>query len=305
MISTDPLDALVTGAFSRRMRIKLPDGRSAEARIKGRTLRPVCGDLVTASPIPGESDWLIAAIRPRTNELTRPDSRGRREVLAANLDCVVVMAAAQPPADWFVVDRYLAAAENMNAAAIVAFNKMDLITPEPGLPDALDDYTRAGYDVIACSAESGENLDKLLNELTDRTAIIVGQSGVGKSSVVNVLLGSEEQRTSQLSRKYGDGRHTTVNSIMLELPKGGFVVDSPGVRDYAPALETEDQVIRGYREINERNGDCRFVNCRHLREPDCAVKRAVDDGEISARRYESYRRLIALTKQLSDRKLQG
>jgi ribosome biogenesis GTPase len=305
MTSPDVAEALVTGAFSRRMLIKLPDGSSAEARIKGKRLRPVCGDRVTASRIPDETDWLITGIRSRTNELTRPDSRGRREVLAANLDCVVVMAAAEPPPDWFIVDRYLAAAENMGATAVVAFNKTDLVGAEPDLPDALDEYADAGYKVIACSAESGENLEELGDSLAGRTAIVVGQSGVGKSSVINQLMGSQSLRTGALSKKYGEGRHTTVNSIMLELPNGGFVVDSPGVRDYAPALDTEDQVIRGFREINERSGDCRFANCRHLREPDCAVKLAVDRGEISARRYESYKRLVAMTKELADRKFQG
>ncbi len=296
-------DALVTGAYSRRMTLRLADGTSAEARIKGKRLRPVCGDRVSASRIAGESDWLITAIHPRSNELTRPDSRGRKEVLAANLDCVVVMAATVPAADWFIVDRYLAAAENMDADAVVVFNKTDLIDAGDDLPAELDDYAAAGYPITTCSAETGENLAALDDTLANRTAIIVGQSGVGKSSIINQLLGSGEQRTAALSRKHREGRHTTVNSLMLELPNGGRVVDSPGVRDYAPALESEADVMHGYREIDARKTQCRFANCLHLREPDCAIKQAVDAGDISPRRYESYRRLITLTKKRAEKNL--
>lgn len=299
----DSSDALVTGAYSRRMTLRLADGASVEARIKGKRLRPVCGDRVSASRIAGESDWLITAIHPRSNELTRPDSRGRKEVLAANLDCVVVMAAAVPTADWFIVDRYLAAAENMDAEAVVVFNKTDLIDAGDGLPAELADYAAAGYTAMACSAETGENLAILEETLADKTAIVVGQSGVGKSRIINELLGSGEQRIAALSRKHREGRHTTVNSLMLELPGGARVVDSPGVRDYAPALETEAEVMRGYREIDARKGQCRFANCLHLHEPDCAVKQAVDAGDVSPRRYESYRRLITLTKKRLEKNL--
>ncbi len=303
MTMHDSSDALVTGVYSRRMILRLADGTSAEARIKGKRLRPVCGDRVAASRIAGEADWLITEIQPRSNELSRPDSRGRKEVLAANLDCVVVMAAAEPAADWFIVDRYLAAAENMDAEAVVVFNKTDLVDAGAGLPAELDDYAAAGYRVMACSAETGDNLAALGDALANRTAIVVGQSGVGKSSIINQFLGSGEQRTAALSRKHREGRHTTVNSLMLDLPNGACVVDSPGVRDYAPALETEAEVMRGYREINARKGQCRFANCLHLREPDCAVKQAVDAGDISPRRYESYRRLIALTKKRAEKNL--
>jgi ribosome biogenesis GTPase len=137
--------------------------------------------------------------------------------------------------------------------------------------------------------------------LRDHTAIIVGQSGVGKSSIINSLLGEESLRTAEISGKTREGRHTTVNSELLDLPEGGTVIDSPGVRDYAPALTNAGQVLRGFREIDEAGQNCRFANCRHLREPGCAVKAAVESGAISARRYESYRRLLALTEKLDKR----
>ena len=295
--------ALVTGAFSRRMNLRLEkQDTDVAARIKGKTLRPVCGDKVIAQPIANEPDWLITSILPRDNELTRPDSRGRTEVLAANLSAVVVMAAVEPSPDWFVVDRYIAAAENMGAQSIVVFNKADLASSSADTDEVLREYAGCGYPVVKCSARTGNGIEELATLLATQTAIIVGQSGVGKSSVINFLIRDAGQRTAELSTSRGEGRHTTVSSVMLELPDGGVVIDSPGVRDYAPAIESADEVVQGFREINRTGSDCRFADCRHLREPDCAVKAAVDDGRISARRYESYKRLMVLSKELAQKR---
>jgi len=280
------------------MRLQFADGEQAFAKIKGKKLRPVCGDRVNAEAIPGEKDWLITSIKDRVNELTRPNMRGKTEVLAANLDLVVVVAAASPNPDWFIVDRYLCAAENMQAAAAVVYNKTDLGSAEQ-MNDVLETYRQLSYPSIACSATMDDNLDPLAELLEKHTAIIVGQSGVGKSSLINRLSADFNLKTAAVSTKSGEGRHTTVNSTMMFLPNGGAVIDSPGVRDYAPALQTADQVIAGYRDVREFGGDCRFANCRHLREPDCAVKQAVDNGEIDSRRYESYRRTLALTEDIN------
>ncbi len=137
--------------------------------------------------------------------------------------------------------------------------------------------------------------------LRDGVSIVVGQSGVGKSSLINRLLQDDRQRVAAISNKRGEGRHTTVNSAMLQLPGGGAVIDSPGVRDYAPALRP-DEVVVGYREIAAAGRDCRFANCRHLREPGCAVKAAVETGSISKRRYDSYRHLLAKTSKLAGKR---
>ena len=295
------LKATVIATYSRRMRLLVADGREVDARIKGKQLKPVCGDRVVAIPIESEEDWLITAIDPRENELTRPDSRGRKEVLAANVELLVAVAAASPVPDWYVIDRYLVAAEDMGVDAAVVYNKIDLALPDEHVTAALQDYERAGYAIVQCSAETGGNLDALQNILAKNMAIVVGQSGVGKSSIINRLLGDDGQRTREISQKTGEGKHTTVNSMMLPLPGGGHIIDSPGVRDFAPALQSATQVIHGYREIERARHGCRFANCRHLREPDCAVKAAVEDGEISARRYESYKRLLALTEKLEQR----
>jgi ribosome biogenesis GTPase len=289
-------DALVVATYSRRMQLLLPDGGRVDARIKGKRLKPVCGDRVEAQPIPGEPDWLITAIGERRNQLTRPNLRGKVEVLAANIDRLIVMAAATPEPEWSIVDRYLCAAELIDTDAAVVFNKIDIPAAD-AFEEVLDEYARIGYPALRCSAKTGHKVDAVAALLRDGVSIIVGQSGVGKSSLINRLLKDDRQRVAAVSDKSGEGRHTTVSSVMLQLPEGGAVIDSPGVRDYAPALEP-DEVVAGYREIAAAARDCRFANCRHLREPGCAVKAAVDDGTISKRRYDSYRHLLALTTKL-------
>jgi len=278
--------------------LRLPDGEEVDARIKGKRLKPVCGDRVVAEPIEAESDWLISSILARDNELSRPNMRGQTEILAANVDMLLVVAAGSPEADWYIVDRYLCAAEDMGIPAAVVYNKIDL-SPNSTLEKTLGEYAQIDYPTLRCSAKTGDGIEAIQALLSTRTAIIVGQSGVGKSSIINRLTGIEQQRTAEVSGKTGEGKHTTVNSMMISLPGGGKIIDSPGVRDYAPALNSTAQVIRGFREIDRAGQDCRFANCRHLREPGCAAKKAVDAGTISARRYESYRRLLALTEKLS------
>lgn len=293
--------AQVIATFSRRMRLRLPHGDEVMARIKGKRLKAVCGDRVSAEPIADETDWLITRVLDRDNVLTRPDLRGRTEVLAANIDMLVAVAAPQPAPDWFIIDRYLAAAENLGIFALVAFNKSDLVDENMSFADVLDEYHRIDYETVRCSARTGHGMDAIRSAVVGRTAIIVGQSGVGKSRMINYLMGGEAQLTAAISAKTGEGRHTTVNSVMLDVPGGGRVIDSPGVRDYAPALGSATDVIRGFREIERSGHSCRFANCRHLHEPGCAVKAAVETGSISSRRYESYRRLLRLTSRLETR----
>ncbi len=291
---------LVVATFSRRMALRLADGEQVTARVKGKRLQPVCGDYVQAEPIANEPEWLITRVLPRRNELCRPNTRGKIEVLAANMSFLAVVTADPPAPDWFIVDRYLCAAELMDVSAAVIFNKTDLAEPGDDTKDTLRDYERIGYRTVLCSAKAGSNLDALQDLLAAQTAIIVGQSGVGKSSLINRLAETADQPTAAVSEGSGEGRHTTVNSVMLSLPNSGAVIDSPGVRDYAPSTDNANDVIRGFPEIARFGVDCKFSDCHHLREPNCAVKSAIEAGDISARRYESYKRLLTLTRKLTE-----
>lgn len=301
MSSIEEGDALVIATFSREMDLRLANGRVVRGRVKGRKIRPVCGDHVTAHALDDEPEWLIKEILPRKNCLTRPDSRGKTEILAANISFLAVVTASSPTADWYIVDRYLAAAEIMAIPALVVFNKSDLADDEKQSRSILRNFETIGYKTILCSAKTGENVEQLNTSLTDQVAIIVGQSGVGKSSLINRLVVGAELRVGTLSSTSSEGKHTTVNSMMLDLPQGGAVIDSPGVRDYAPVINKPEDVARGFREINEAGQMCRFANCRHLREPDCAVKQAVADDEISPRRYESFKRLMSMARESAER----
>lgn len=291
--------ARVVATYGRRFALSLADGTEVAARVKGRGLQPVCGDRVEAVPLPNEPDWVVTALLPRRNELARPNLRGGVEVLAANLDALVVVTADFPATDWFITDRYLCAAELMGAAAAVAFNKIDLGETAPASEQALAEYGAIGYPVFRLSAGRNLNVAALLGFLAGRRAILVGQSGVGKSSLVNRLVENSVRPTGSVSASRREGRHTTANSVLLSLPNGGAVIDSPGVRDYAPAVAEPVDVARGFPEVHEAGADCRFANCRHLREPGCEVKARVAAGRIGARRYESYRRLLANAERLA------
>ena len=296
------IEALVIATFSRRMLLRLEDGSDQYARVKGKRLKPVCGDRVSCEPIDNEPDLLITEVLPRDNELSRPDSRGRPEVLAANLSCIAIVVSAVPEPDWFITDRYLCAAELIGVTGAIIFNKIDLAPPDEQAHAVMTEYRDIGYAVFECSAKKQLNLDSVNAFLATHTAILVGQSGVGKSSLINRLLGEARLKTAEISDSRGEGKHTTVNSAMLFLPGGGNVIDSPGVRDYAPAIEQPESVVHGFREISIAGQHCRFANCRHLQEPGCAVKEAVQEGQISDRRYRSYRRLLNLTRQLTEQR---
>jgi len=292
--------ATVIATYSRRMRLRLENGEIVNARIKGKRTKPVCGDFVQAEAIENESDWLIKSIDERRNELTRPNMRGQVEVLAANIDTLVVVASVSPIPDWYIVDRYLCAAELMGVDSMLVFNKIDLLAGHNIEIPELQEYRDIGVPVFECSAESGKGIRKVRKALADQCAIVVGQSGVGKSSLINKFVDDSQQRTADISSKTGEGRHTTVNSVMIPLQGGGSVIDSPGVRDYAPALSESSDAALGFREIREAAQSCRFANCRHLREPGCAVKEAVEQDTISYRRYESFKRVVNLTEKLAE-----
>jgi len=292
--------ATVIATYSRRMRLRLASGDVVNARIKGKRIKPVCGDSVRAQSIENETDWLITAVEARRNELTRPNMRGQVEVLAANLDALVVVASVSPLPDWYIVDRYLCAAELMGVNAVAVFNKVDLLVGHDIEIPELQEYRDIGLPVVECSAESGQGVSELQDLLSGQCAIVVGQSGVGKSSLINRLAADSNQRTADISAKTGEGRHTTVNSVMIALPAGGAVIDSPGVRDYAPALANSSDAAAGFREIAQAAQSCRFANCRHLREPGCAVKAGVEDESISYRRYESFKRVVNITEKLAE-----
>jgi ribosome biogenesis GTPase / thiamine phosphate phosphatase len=289
-------DGRVVAAYGKRLLVEDSSGERRPAFVARRGLKVVCGDRVRWSEAADGGEVAVLELMPRDTELNRPDSRGRPETLAANIDQVVVVCAPEPRPDPFIIDRYLAAAEVMGAAALVACNKSDL----PGADAAVQaaEFAAVGYPTLRVSARAAHGLDALRTALAGHCSILVGQSGVGKSSLLNALLPGMEVATAQVSAATGEGRHRTTATTLYPLPGGGALLDSPGVRDFAPALGDPRLAATGFREIVDAAANCRFANCRHMREPGCAVKDGVETGAISARRYESYRRLLRLTEDL-------
>jgi len=282
--------------------LRLPDGRQVLARASGRKLQFVCGDRVMALDDARNGQWLVQRVLSRTSQLRRTNMRGQPETVAANLSCLLVVVAPRPEPDLFLVDRYLAAAASAGLGSIVIAGKSDLGYDARQLAelDAFGADGAVGTRLVYCSALSGEGLDALRAAITGQRVMLVGQSGVGKSSLLRVLVPGVEAGIGELMRD-DQGRHTTSVSSLHDLPGGGALVDSPGVRDFAPAPEDLDPRSMGFAEVERLAPGCRFADCRHFEEPGCAVRAAVAAGGMVARRYESYRRLRRLHQDLRAR----
>lgn len=295
----DTFEARVTATYGRHLLVRDASGKELRARPFGRGLTVVCGDNVRCRNDPHHDEIHVVELIPRRTALYRSNLRGVTEPVVANLSTLLVVLAPVPVPDLFVVDRYLAAAASGGVSGTLIVNKTELGIGEQ-LQAQLDVFARAGYHWTPCSVKTGAGIDALLAACAGETAALVGQSGVGKSSIVQKLNPNAEVETGSLVREE-EGRHTTTASRLFDLPRGGYLIDSPGVRDFAPAVDQLDRRSLGFVEVERLAPGCRFADCRHMREPGCAVSGAVEsggDGGMDARRYESYRRLRRLYEDL-------
>ncbi len=291
-----PFEAQVIGAFGRHLQVRDSRGERLSARPRGRGLQLVCGDRVRCEWDAQHAQLLVTEALPRRTCLYRSSAQGRTEPVVANLAHVLVVLAPLPAPDWFVIDRYLCAASSAGLAAALVVNKCELGL-EP-LQTELAAYAGAGYPCVACSARTGEGIEALPGLFAAGSGVLVGQSGVGKSALVRCLAPEADALTGELTRA-AEGRHTTTASRLYELAQGGELIDSPGVRDFAPALEQLDARSLGFPEVNALAAHCRFADCSHMQEPGCAVRTAAQEGKLPSRRYESYRRLRRLRADLT------
>lgn len=289
----EPLAGRVIASHGRHLLVETLHGSRHPCTLFGRRLDAVCGDEVRWRPAGQSGHGLVVERLPRRTSFARSDSRGRSEAIAANLTQLVVVSAGLPRPDFFVIDRYLAAGESSGIDCIVVLNKIDLAESRDALRE-LETYAAIGYPTIECGALSGAGIEELRRALRDEVSVLVGQSGVGKSSLANRLLPGLNAETAELTRATVEGRHVTSVATLHRLPDGGAIIDSPGVRDFAPALERLGDPATAFREFREPATRCRFADCRHLKEPECGVRAALEAGAIAARRYESYRRLTRL-----------
>jgi len=290
-------DAEVIATFGRHARVRDPAGTEFEARPRGRRLVVACGDQVRCLRDVHHEEVYVTKVLPRRTALWRSNLRGGAEIVVANISHLVAVIAPRPEPDFFVVDRYFAAAASSGIASVLVANKADLGL-EQSLAGELAAYEAIGATTITCSAASGEGIDALKGLLKSATAVLVGQSGVGKSSIVNALVPGAAVTTAGLVRQTEEGKHTTTTARLYDLPGGGRLIDSPGVRDFSPAIDHLEPGTLGYADVAWLAPSCRFLDCRHMREPGCAVIAAVQAGRMHARRHESYRRMRRLYDRL-------
>ena len=264
-------------------------------RLKGRRCtNPVAvGDIVQVENKSGDAP-VVASIEPRKNYIIRRSSNLSKEfqIIAANLDqAVLVVTLTNPVTSTTFVDRFLATAEAYQVPAMLAFNKVDLHDTDELKGQLLylkDLYENIGYPVVAMSAATGDGVEDLRRHLAGNMSLLSGNSGVGKSSIINLLVPDANVRVGDVSQTHHKGMHTTTFSELLDLPGGGAIIDTPGVKAFGTIDFERAQVAHYFPEIFRISDDCRFNNCTHTHEPGCAVLDAVERGDISPTRFASY-----------------
>jgi len=285
----------VLASFGRGVLVQTGEGL-VRCGLKGRKLRVVCGDRVVWDYPTSADGPSVESIEPRRNLIERIDARGRPEPVAANIDKLAIVVAPEPAPDWFLVDRYWAGAVLKDLEALIIVNKNDLGADD--IEPQLGEYRKLSLKCIEVSCQSGDGIADLERLLSGSVNLLVGQSGVGKSSLVNALAPEAAAQTAELTRD-AEGRHTTTTARWYQLDPASAIIDAPGVRDFAPPAHLARAAERGFVEVHERSVHCRFKDCRHMQEPGCAVRTAVIKQQVSTRRYESYRRLFRLYEKLA------
>ncbi len=293
---------LVVSRFGQHADIEAVDGSVVRCNLRRTISSLVCGDEVVwrrALQPQGGLDGVVEAVQDRRSVLSRPDFYDGLKPVAANIDLLIIVSAVLPALSLNIIDRYLVAAETLQIKPLLLLNKIDLLSEQERLQteQQLQTYRKIGYETLLLSAKSGEGMAQLDDYLSRGTSIFVGQSGVGKSSLLNHLLPEIDAHTQQVSDVSGLGQHTTTVARLYHLPQGGQLIDSPGIREFGLWHLSPDEVSWGYREFRPWLGRCKFRDCKHLQDPGCALHHAVETGEISAERFENYHKILVSMTQ--------
>lgn len=291
-------EGLVTAHYGTQVAVESAPGVSLRCHLRANLEALVTGDRVVWCE--GDPTGVVVAQLERNSVLSRPDPYGKLKPVAANIDQIMVVIAPLPTPHANLIDRYLVAAETVGIEPVILLNKIDLLADDPVLGQEMDEllaiYPTLGYRILRTSSLEG-GLEELHGALRERISVFVGQSGVGKSSLINVLLPDAELRVGALSESRQKGVHTTTTAQLFHLDCGGSLIDSPGIREFGLWHMSREQVEQGFREFRPFLGACKFRDCRHQQEPGCAILGAAESGQISQRRLGSYRHIVTTLEE--------
>ncbi len=293
--ASPPVAGRVIVRHGRSLLVRGPQGETVHCLFRQNLGEIVCGDRVLWQPVDGGG--VVVALLERDTVLSRPDHAGHDKPIAANISQLVVVLAPRPEPTGFLLDQYLIAAERIGVRGALCLNKADLLddSERATFRQRFAHYEQLGYPLIQVSAKTTQGLDPLFERLRGHTSILVGQSGVGKSSLINALLPSPELLEGDLSEATGLGRHTTSAATLYTLERGGEIIDSPGVRSFRLGRLTRQELEDGFPELRALRGQCRFNDCTHQHEPGCAVRKALEAGRIHPDRLASFHHLAEQT----------